>query len=165
MPGQTIRRAREDDWDGARALWREVDDLHASLAPAYFREAARALAEWRELLGSADPAVFIAEAEAEAPGRSGPGGLVGIVSVRIYETPPDPAMVPRRRGHVEMLVVSVAHRRRGVGARLMEEVAIWARRQGAAELVLTVWAGNRSAEAFYERLGYRVLSRVLHAKL
>jgi ribosomal protein S18 acetylase RimI-like enzyme len=162
MPGQTIRRAREDDWDGARALWRDVDDLHASLAPAYFREAARALAEWRELLGSADAAVFVAEAE--AAGRRGPA-IVGIVSVRIYETPPDPAMVPRRRGHVEMLVVSAAHRRRGVGARLMEEVAAWARRQGAAELVLTVWEGNRAAEAFYERLGYRALSRILHAKL
>jgi ribosomal protein S18 acetylase RimI-like enzyme len=162
MPAQTIRRAREDDWDGARALWREVDDLHASLAPAYFREAARALAEWRELLGAVDAAVFVAEAEAE--GRADPA-IVGIVSVRIYETPPDPAMVPRRRGHVEMLVVSAAHRRRGLGARLMEEVAAWARRQGAAELVLTVWDGNRAAEAFYERLGYRALSRVLHAKL
>jgi ribosomal protein S18 acetylase RimI-like enzyme len=164
MPAQTIRRAREDDWDGARALWREVDDLHASLAPAYFREAARALAEWRELLGSSDAAVFVAEAEGDE-GRVRPAAVVGIVSVRIYETPPDPAMVPLRRGHVEMLVVSAAHRRRGVGARLMEQVALWARRQGAAELVLTVWAGNRAAEAFYERLGYRALSLVLHAKL
>ena len=47
----------------------------------------------------------------------------------------------------------------------MDEVARWARRQGAAELVLTVWAGNRAAEAFYERLGYGALSRVLSAKL
>ena len=151
-----IRRAREDDWEGVRALWREVDDLHASLAPAYFRKAARAEAEWRELLVSGDAAVFVAE-EAER--------LVGVVSVRVYETPPDPAMVPLRRGHVEMLVVSAAHRRRGVGALLMEEVARWARRQGAVELVLTVWAGNAAAEAFYARLGYRELSRVLHTKL
>jgi ribosomal protein S18 acetylase RimI-like enzyme len=47
----------------------------------------------------------------------------------------------------------------------MKEVAAWARRQGAAELVLTVWSGNHAAEAFYDRLGYRELSRVLHAKL
>jgi ribosomal protein S18 acetylase RimI-like enzyme len=154
-----IRRAREDDWEGARALWREVDDLHANLAPAYFRKAARAETEWRELLASPDAAVFVAEGE---PGGAGPAG---VVSVRIYETPPDPAMVPLRRGHVEMLVVSAAQRRRGVGARLMDEVAAWARRQDAAELVLTVWAGNAAAEAFYARLGYRELSRVLHTKL
>src|SRR5450432_1992017 len=159
MPAQTIRRAREDDWDGARALWREVDDLHASLAPAYFREAARALAEWRELLSASDAAVFVAEAEAETASRARPSGVVGIVSVRVYETPPDPAMVPLRRGHVEMLVVTAARRRGGIGARLMEEVSSWARRQGASELVLTVWDGNREAEAFYEHLGYRALSR------
>jgi ribosomal protein S18 acetylase RimI-like enzyme len=41
----------------------------------------------------------------------------------------------------------------------------WAKAQRAAEMVLTTWAGNAAAEAFYERLGYRVLSRVLHAPL
>jgi len=154
-----IRRAREDDWEDARALWREVDDLHAGLAPAYFRKAARAQGEWRELLVSGDAAVFVAVSDEDA------ARVVGVVSVRVYETPPDPAMVPLRRGHVEMLVVSATHRRRGVGALLMEEVARWARRQGAVELVLTVWAGNREAEAFYERLGFGTLSRVLSAKL
>jgi ribosomal protein S18 acetylase RimI-like enzyme len=155
-----IRRAREDDWESARALWREVDDLHANLAPAYFRKAARVESEWRDLLASADAAVFVAD-DPRAPGVA----LAGVVSVRIYETPPDPAMVPLRRGHVEMLVVGGAHRRRGVGARLMDEVAAWARRQRAVELVLTVWSGNEAAEAFYESLGYHELSRVLHAKL
>src|SRR5437762_7459024 len=102
-----IRRAREDDWEGARALWREADDLHASLAPAYFRRTARAEREWRELLTTADSAVFVAEAEGEraaAPARqAGLASIVGVVAVRVYETPPDPAMVPLRRGHVEML--------------------------------------------------------------
>jgi ribosomal protein S18 acetylase RimI-like enzyme len=160
-----IRRAREDDWEGARALWHEVDDVHATLAPAYFRKTARAESEWRELLTAADAAVFVAD-DVRKAGPSGPSGrIVGVVSVRVYETPPDPAMVPLRRGHVEMLVVSASHQRRGLGTELMEEVAGWARRQGAAELVLTVWSGNRAAEAFYDRLGYRELSRVLHAKL
>jgi ribosomal protein S18 acetylase RimI-like enzyme len=74
-------------------------------------------------------------------------------------------MIPRRRGHVEMLVVGAKFRRRGIGRGLMAEAAVWARRQRAAELVLTVWEGNAQAEAFYARLGYRVLSRVLHASL
>jgi ribosomal protein S18 acetylase RimI-like enzyme len=160
-----IRRAREEDWEAVQVLWREVDDLHASLAPGYFRKTARSAGEWRDLITAADAAVFVAE----APRQDGGGGRVdrlrGVVSVRVYETPPDPAMVPLRRGHVEMLVVSAAQQRHGVGTRLMHEVASWARRQGAAELVLTVWAGNRAAEAFYDRLGYRELSRVLSTKL
>jgi ribosomal protein S18 acetylase RimI-like enzyme len=151
-----IRRARHDDWDAVRELWRELDQLHAGLAPDYFRPSARAALEWRQLLAASDGAVLV-DADSAT--------VTGAVSVRIYDTPPDPAMVARRRGHVEMLVVGRAHRRRGIGRALMEGAAAWAREQGAAELVLTVWAGNGDAEAFYERLGYRELSRVLHRRL
>jgi ribosomal protein S18 acetylase RimI-like enzyme len=155
-----IRRARNDDWDGVRALWREVDDLHARLAPAYFRSTSRAPREWTDLVAAPEAAIFVDE-----DGQSQGGTLIGFVSARIFETPPDPAMVPLRRGHVEMLVVARAHRRRGVGGRLMRQISDWALRQGAAELVLTVWAGNKAAEAFYEHLGYGELSRVLHTRL
>jgi GNAT superfamily N-acetyltransferase len=48
---------------------------------------------------------------------------------------------------------------------MMSEVAQWGRSHGAVELVLTTWVGNRDAAAFYERLGYRELSRVLTARL
>ncbi len=74
-------------------------------------------------------------------------------------------MVPRRRAHLETLVVAAAARRRGLGRRLVTAAGDWARAQGAVEMVLTTWAGNTAADAFYERLGYRVLSRVLHAPL
>jgi len=153
-----IRRARHGDRGAVCDLWRELDALHAALAPAYFRATARGEHDWRQLLDAPDGAVFVAAPD--------PGGAVcGAVSVRIYDTPPDPAMVPRRRGHVEMLVVSRAQRRRGLGRALMAEAAAWARAQRAAEIVLTVWAGNADAEAFYARLGYRVLSSVLHTAL
>jgi GNAT superfamily N-acetyltransferase len=69
-------------------------------------------------------------------------------------------MLPRRRCHVDTLVVASAARRRGVGRALLEALGGWARSRGAAELLLTIWAGNLEAEAFYERLGYRTLSSV-----
>jgi ribosomal protein S18 acetylase RimI-like enzyme len=74
-------------------------------------------------------------------------------------------MHPRRRGHVETLVVAGRRRRCGIGSRLLASASEWARAHGAAEMVLTAWAGNAAADAFYERHGYRVLSRVLHAPL
>jgi ribosomal protein S18 acetylase RimI-like enzyme len=153
-----IRRARPDDWEAAAALWREADELHASVAPAYFRSTPHAEREWSELLGAGEAAIFVAAGE-------GGSGVVGLGVVRVHDTPSDPAMVPLRRGHVEILVVARGARRRGLGRRLMDELAAWARRQGAAELVLTVWAGNVEAEAFYESLGYRVLSRALRVPL
>jgi ribosomal protein S18 acetylase RimI-like enzyme len=154
-----IRRAREDDWEAASALWGEADELHASLAPAYFRASARPDREWRALLAAGDAAIFVAS------GDGGTADISAFAVVRVHDTPIDPAMVPRRRAHVEVLVVARAARRRGLGRLLMDEITAWARRQDAAEIVLTVWAGNQEAEAFYERLGYRVLSRALHLPL
>jgi ribosomal protein S18 acetylase RimI-like enzyme len=157
-----IRRGHDDDWPSVRALWREIDEHHAALAPDYFRCTARGREEWRRLLGDSDGAVFVAT---RADAGTTPETVVGAVSVRIYDTPPDPAMVPRRRAHVETLVVAAGQRRRGIGRELMAEAADWARRRAAAELVLTVWAGNTAAEQFYQRLGYQLLSRVLRAPL
>jgi len=77
------------------------------------------------------------------------------------DTPWDPSMTPRRRAHVEIIVVDEAHRRAGIGARLMTEASRWARGRGAVEVVLTVWTDNREAERFYETLGYEPIARVL----
>ena len=90
--------------------------------------------------------------------RTGP---IAVLVARIYDTPDNPAMVPRRRLHVETLVVASKQRRHGIGRRLMAEAVAWGRGHGAVEMVLTTWVGNSEAEAFYERLGYRELSRVL----
>ena len=130
----------------ARASWRRRTSEPAT----------RTELEWRRLLGDSTALALVAVDEARARRRRS-----GSWSLRLYDTPADPTMVPRRRGHVETLVVSARQRRRGVGRRLMAAAADWARGRGAAEMVLTTWVGNGEADAFYERLGYRVLSRVL----
>jgi GNAT superfamily N-acetyltransferase len=149
-----IRRAATSDWAEIRGLLREADELHVRIAPEYFRAAARAEAEWRRMLDDADARVLVAESARESD------GVIGVVSARLYDTPPDPTLLPRRRCHVDTLVVASAARRRGVGRALLEALGGWARSRGAVELLLTTWAGNPAAEAFYERLGYRTLSSV-----
>ena len=104
--------------------------------------------------------MLVAEGEGGKPG-AGPAPIIGAVSVRAYDTPADPTMVPRRRAHVEALVVDQRHRRTGVGRALMAAATAWARERGAKEVVLTVWAGNAVAEAFYAHLGYQVVSQAL----
>jgi ribosomal protein S18 acetylase RimI-like enzyme len=156
-----VRRARPTDWASARTLLREIDELHATIAPDYFRNSARSEPDWLRLIDDPYAAVFVAELAPAAPDDR----IVGVLVARVYDTPADPAMVPRRRGHIETLVVAARHRRRGIGRLLMAESTAWARAEGAIEIVLTTWAGNQEAEAFYERLGYRLLSRVLHARL
>ncbi len=154
-----VRPARPEDWLAVQSLLRELDELHAELVPAYFRPATRTEPEWRRLLG--DPAALVLVALDEGEGTA----PVGFLSLRVYDTPADPTMVQRRRGHLETLIVNARQRRRGIGRSLLATAADWARARGATEMVLTTWIGNREADAFYERLGYRVLSRVLHARL
>jgi ribosomal protein S18 acetylase RimI-like enzyme len=139
-----------------------VDELHASLAPGFFRfdydrsrhvedclRAAQAGGGWQTLL--------VADDERAA--------TCGLIWMQIYDTPPSASMVARRRGHVEDLVVARARRRGGCGRALLEAGAAWARSKGAAQLLLTVWSGNREAEQFYQSLGYQPISQVLGTDL
>jgi diamine N-acetyltransferase len=153
-----VRHARRDDWRAVRELLREVDDLHAALAPEYFRSAPRTDDDWSRLMDEGNGAMFVVEPAGEA-------GAVALLVARIYDTPDNPAMVQRRRLHIETVVVGRAHRRQGIGRRLMDEAVAWGRGHGAVEVVLTTWVGNAGAQAFYERLGYRELSRVLYAPI
>lgn len=93
------------------------------------------------------------------------GAVTGAVWAHVYNTPSDPLMVPERRGYVDGLVVASAFRRRGIGRCLMDAAAAWAKGEGAAQLVLTVWAGNVAARAFYQSMGYGLLSEVMNKPL
>ncbi|HET6147496.1 MAG TPA: GNAT family N-acetyltransferase [Polyangia bacterium] len=154
-----------------QALWRQIDELHAALVPGYFRASgpgaslgggpgARPSPRFAD-----DPHATMLVAEASASSGPGAAPVIGAVLVRAYDTPSDPAMVPRRRVHVEALVVDQRRRRAGVGTALMDAAVTWAREHGATEIVLTVWAGNQAAEAFYQRLGYQIISRALSKQI
>jgi ribosomal protein S18 acetylase RimI-like enzyme len=65
-------------------------------------------------------------------------------------------------GHIEMLAVSPEARGRGIGARLLHAGA---RATGRPVVTLDVLAGNRDAERFYAREGFRRVTECLYRKL
>jgi GNAT superfamily N-acetyltransferase len=150
----TIRAARNEDYGALQHLWRQLDTMHARLQAGFFR-----------LPSEPRPACAIGDARAswsEAILVAEEGGrIVGVVQLKLLDTPGDPFKTPRRRALVEDLVVDQGERRRGIGGALMTAATQWARRRGAEQLVLTLWTGNAEAEAFYEGLGYRTVSRFL----
>jgi ribosomal-protein-alanine N-acetyltransferase len=62
--------------------------------------------------------------------------------------------------HLDLLAVAPAYRRSGVGRRLLEWLEKCAVTAGIFSVALEVRAANRSAQRFYERMGYRVRARL-----
>ncbi len=156
------RRATMDDYEPLMALVAEADELHARLMPGYFKRPsrpARSRADLSRILGSLDEVIYVIDepAAASLAGR----GILGMVHAQLYDTPPGPALVQRRRAHIDNLVVAARVRRQGHGRALVDAAGQWARAKGAEEILLTVWSGNADAERFYERLGFGRVSSVL----
>lgn len=151
-----IRAARAADWPTLAALLDAEEQLHAELAPRFFRKNER-----RAILAGRLHAGRSARDQAVLVAVDGTGTVSGMIHLLVYDTPPSPLLVPGRRGHVEDLVVAEAARRRGCAKALMAAGSAWARQRGCKQLLLTVWAGNRAAERLYKRLGYHRVSQVL----
>jgi ribosomal protein S18 acetylase RimI-like enzyme len=140
-------------------LWQEADELHAQLSPDFFRcpdvggGQQRAASVFADAQDTSHEAILVAD--------DCDGQVCGALHLLLYDTPMVATMTTQRRGHVESLIVAGAHRRSGCGSALMRAATEWARRSGATQLLLTVWAGNREAQRFYAALGYRTISRVL----
>jgi ribosomal protein S18 acetylase RimI-like enzyme len=147
-----VRGARLEELDALALLWREVDALHAHLAPGFFVPAPPlSQVALMNLLGRHDATLLVAEVN---------GAPAGCIHLELYDTPPESGLRQRRRVHVERLVVAPESRRRSVGRRLMTAAAAWGQARGATQLVLTVWEGNEPAERFYRQLGFEPMSRV-----
>jgi ribosomal protein S18 acetylase RimI-like enzyme len=87
-------------------------------------------------LGREDSVVLVA--------RDG-GGIVGFAIMEFGD----------EAAHLNLLAVEPAHRRRGLGRRLVGWLEATARVAGTFTIRLEVRGGNRSAHAFYRALGYR----------
>jgi GNAT superfamily N-acetyltransferase len=152
-----IRPARASDADDLARNWIETARHFVELDPEGFRvPSIDGLAEFfEELLArprSEDSAWLVAEVD---------GQVVGDVSARL-ERPAEHAerqvlgYLTEVRVYVETLGVAQAHRRRGVGTRLMQAVEQWARDRGAVYARLITYAASPLSVPFYERrMGYR----------
>jgi ribosomal protein S18 acetylase RimI-like enzyme len=67
----------------------------------------------------------------------------------------------RTRAQLISMWTAPAHRQRGVGRMLIDEVTAWARLRGATFLDLFVVSSNERAQHFYERLGFVRTGRTL----
>ncbi len=154
-----LRAAKYEDYEGACALYEQLDRIHAQALPNFFHPVegpARSPERFAELLANENAALFVAEQQET---------LVGLIFGYVRLTPPVPMVVPRHFVQVDDLVVSEHVRHQGVGRLLMERIQQWAREQGVTEIELDVWEFPGSALTFYEKLGYQTTRRHMRKPL
>lgn len=58
-------------------------------------------------------------------------------------------------GYVSDMVVDEAHRGRGIGTRILDQLILWAKQRGCARIELNSGFERKEAQAFYERRGFK----------
>jgi ribosomal protein S18 acetylase RimI-like enzyme len=111
---------------------------------------------FQDLLLQTDVGFFVAEEQDQA---------IGFVHVIVRDSPPITVFVQRRYAVLDSAVVGTGYQGKGVGRKLMETAHEWALGEGAESVELNVYEFNQSAITFYERLGYKKLSRKMRKSL
>ena len=167
MESLAVRHARPSDAADLARNWIDGARHYAELdADAFQVPPTDGLVAWFEELlqrSRSEDAVWLV---AEVDGR-----VVGDVAARLERPTEDAARqvlrdLGRVRLYVDALGVEEAHRRRGVGARLMQAVEEWGRDRGAVRSVLTTYHASPLSVPFYEQgMGYERRSIVFEKRL
>lgn len=142
-----IRKARMEDRLGIERLLKEVNNLHQKLRPDIFIENAIKYNEeqFNALISNGTTPVFVAVDDE--------GKVLGhlFCSIRDYKQ----VAVCRdfKTLFIDDLCVDETTRGQGVGKALYEFAIGYAREKGCYDVTLNVWEGNKSARAFYEKMG------------
>ena len=141
-----FRRARVDDTAIIVGLWKEMMWIHNRLDPRFqpTRAGERFISEdLRNWINDRDYGVFVAETKSVVVGY-----LVAAVRVnpRVVE--------PRLLGYITDICVKKSERRKGIGARLVEEAKSWFLGRGLQVVLLRAAARNPDARVFWEAMGW-----------
>lgn len=148
-----IRRAKEQDIPRLLVLLQQVLEVHAEIRPDIFISGRTKYTkeELSGMLKEEDKPVYVACDESDV--------CVGYAFCQLKEQPFSTNMVPFKSLFIDDLCVDAAARGQHVGKCLFEHVKAEAKRLGCYEVTLNVWAGNASAERFYEKMGMKTKER------
>ena len=148
-----IRKAEEKDIPRLLALLGQVLQIHAEIRPDVFIPGTTkyTVCELAELMKQQDKPIYVAVNEDDV--------CMGYAFCQMQEQPFSTNMVPFKSLFIDDLCVDQQARGQHIGESLFEYVKQQAKEQGCYEVTLNVWAGNTSAEHFYEKMGMRTKER------
>ena len=148
-----IRRAGEKDIPRLIELLQQVLDIHAKIRPDIFISGTTKYTNdelLQMILDDRNP-IYVAVNEMDQ--------CLGYAFCQLKEQPFSNNMVPFTSLFIDDLCVDQSHRGQHIGESLFEFVKAEAKRLGCYEVTLNVWAGNTSAEHFYEKMGMKTKER------
>lgn len=142
-----VRFAEEKDIPRINELRRQVSEFHAAGRPDIFKPGfCRELQDRAyTLLRGEESDVLVAERD---------GVICGMACIEYLHKQESPYCHPRNVYYVTEFGVDEAYQRRGVGRELMDFMEADARSKGYPRIELDMWTFNRTAQAFYEALGF-----------
>lgn len=160
----TVRPAETRDLDALCLLYGEFHEFHArnlpdrlvSLGDPEAHDSSALRAAITEIMQGRDSIIYVAEIGGEC---------VGLAEVHLRRDQPDPARVSCTYGHLQSLMVREAHRRSGLGTRLVEAAHRWVRSSGGTEMRTDLWEFAEGPLRFYEKVGYATMRRTMVRRL
>ena len=151
----TIRKAQEKDIPRIIELLGQVIQIHAEIRPDIFIPDTTKYTEQElaALLKDEKKPIYVAVNEEDV--------CMGYAFCQMKEQPFSNNMVQFQSLFIDDLCVDRFARGQHIGESLFDYVKQEAKRMGCYEVTLNVWAGNTSAEKFYEKMGMRTKERQL----
>lgn len=143
-----IRKANENDIGGLAKLLLEVQRVHSDVRPDLFTTGTRKYTdeELKTILKDDLKPIFIADVD----------GAVAGYAFCVISTPHNHTLQPIKNLYIDDLCVDETYRGRRIGVELYNFVVDYARNIGCYNVTLNVWADNKNAVAFYEKIGLKI---------
>lgn len=150
-----IRRAEKKDIPQIIELLGQVLQIHADIRPDIFIPGTTKYTndELEQMIKDEMKPIYVAVNENDM--------CVGYAFCQLKEQPFSNNMVQFKSLFIDDLCVDKSTRGQHIGEQLFEYVKSEAKRMGCYEVTLNVWAGNTSAEKFYEKMGLKTKERQL----
>ena len=151
----TIRKAQEKDISRIIELLGQVLQIHAEIRPDIFIPDTTKYTEQElaALLKDEKKPIYVAVNEEDV--------CMGYAFCQMKEQPFSNNMVQFQSLFIDDLCVDRFARGQHIGESLFDYVKQEAKKMGCYEVTLNVWAGNSSAEKFYEKMGMKTKERQL----
>ena len=151
----TIRKAQEKDIPRIIELLGQILQIHAEIRPDIFIPDTTKYTEQElaALLKDEKKPIYVAVNEEDV--------CMGYAFCQVKEQPFSNNMVQFQSLFIDDLCVERFARGQHIGESLFDYVKQEAKRMGCYEVTLNVWAGNISAEKFYEKMGMKTKERQL----